>query len=52
MRMRTDTRTEIAEKVHNIMDLLRDSEDRILTDLCERMLDRLDALAEMKEDNK
>ena len=43
--MNADTRTEITEKVHNIMDLLREHPDEGLNSLCERMLFRLDILA-------
>ena len=40
---------DIAEKVHNIMDILRDCPDEILTCRCEQILDRLDTLAATEE---
>ena len=43
--MNVDTRMEIAEKIHNIMDILREHPDDGLNSLCERMLFRLDILA-------
>ena len=43
--MNADTRTEITENVHNIMDILREHPDEGLNSLCERMLFRLDILA-------
>jgi hypothetical protein len=42
-----EVRTEIVEKVHNIMDLLCDYPDLCLAHHCERMLNRLDVLAGM-----
>ena len=39
------TRNEITEKVHGIMDILRENPDMVLSHHCERMLDRLDVLA-------
>lgn len=42
-----DAREEIAEKVHNIMDILRVYPDEILFYQCEEMLDRLDVLAKV-----
>ena len=41
--MESETREEIAEAVHHIMDLV--SDDPILFDLCERMIDHLTVLA-------
>ena len=43
--MNVDTRMEIAEKIHNIQDILREHPDEGLNSLCERMLFRLDILA-------
>ena len=43
--MNADTRAEITEKIHNIMDLLREHPDEGLSSLCDRMLFRLDILA-------
>lgn len=43
--MPDETRAEITEKIHNIMDLLRVYPDEILKNLCERMLNRLDVLS-------
>ena len=42
-----EARAEIAEKVHNIMDILREYPDDILVYQCEEILDRLDALAKV-----
>lgn len=46
--MNVDTRMEIAEKIHNIQDILRGSPDPCLTRHCEKMLDRLDVLAALE----
>jgi len=43
--MPAEIRAEITEKIHNIMDLLRENPDMVLSHHCERMLDRLDVLA-------
>ena len=43
----TETREEIAEKVHNIMDLLRAYPDEFINYHCEKILDRLDLLAKV-----
>lgn len=43
--MPAEIRVEITEKIHNIMDLLREHPDMVLSHHCERMLDRLDVLA-------
>ena len=40
-------REEIAEKIRNIRDILREDPDRVLEGHCEKMLDRLDVLAAM-----
>lgn len=42
-----EARAEIAEKVHNIMDILREYPDDILFYQCEEILDRLDVLAKV-----
>lgn len=42
-----EAREEIAEKIHNIMDILRVYPDEILFYQCEEMLDRLDVLAKV-----
>ena len=42
--MSPERREQIAEEIHHIQDLLH-GEDRVLEELCERMLDRLDILA-------
>ena len=46
--MNGETRMEIAEKIHNIQDALRENPDRILNRHCEQMLNRLDVLAAME----
>ena len=43
--MTAQKREEITEKVHGIMDILRENPDMVLSHHCERMLDRLDVLA-------
>ena len=43
--MPAEIRAEITEKIHNIMDLLREHPDESLSSLCDRMLFRLDILA-------
>ncbi len=43
----TEAREEIAEKVHNIMDLLRTYPDEFINYHCEKILDRLDLLAKV-----
>lgn len=40
-----EAREEIAEKVHNIMDILREHPDEVLSYRCEQLLDRIDTLA-------
>ena len=45
MPMESETREEIAEKVHNIMDILREHPDEVLSYRCEQLLDRIDTLA-------
>lgn len=40
-----EARTEIAEKVRNIMDILREHPDEITDFHCEKILNRLDVLA-------
>lgn len=42
-----EAREEIAEKIHNIMDILREHPDDIMLYQCEEMLDRLDVLAKV-----
>lgn len=42
-----EAREEIAEKVHNIMDLLRTYPDEFINYHCEKILDRLDLLAKV-----
>lgn len=42
-----EAREEIAEKIHNIMDILRVYPDEIMFIQCEDMLDRLDVLAKV-----
>lgn len=44
-RMSDSCRMAVVDEVHRIQDLIDDSGDEILMDLCERMLDRLDVLA-------
>ena len=44
----TEAREQIAEKVHNIMDILRESPDEFVSYHCEKILDRLDLLAKVK----
>ncbi|MBR2097961.1 MAG: hypothetical protein IJ907_08835 [Prevotella sp.] len=47
-----EAREEIAEKVHNIMDTLREYPDEFIDYHCEKILDRLDLLARVNmEDN-
>ncbi len=43
--MSDSCRMAVVDEVHRIQDLIDDSGDEILMDLCERMLDRLDVLA-------
>ncbi len=43
--MKTAGRRRITEEVLKIKDLLRENDDEVLDDLCERMMDRLDMLA-------
>ncbi|MBQ9704927.1 MAG: hypothetical protein IJV55_01875 [Paludibacteraceae bacterium] len=40
-----EARAGIAEKVHNIMDILRDYPDEVIDYYCEHILNRLDTLA-------
>lgn len=47
-----EARAEIAEKVHNIMDILREYPDEIIDYHCEKILDRLDLLAEVHMEEK
>lgn len=47
-----EARVEIAEKVHNIMDVLRDYPDDIIDHHCEKILDRLDLLAKVRMEDK
>lgn len=44
----TEAREEIAEKVHNIMDILRAYPDDFIDYHCEKILDRLDILAKVR----
>lgn len=47
-----EAREEIAEKVHNIMDILRVYPDEIIDYHCEKILDRLDLLAVVHMEEK
>ena len=42
-----EARAEIAEKVHNIMDILRTFPDEFIDYHCEKILDRLDLLTKV-----
>ena len=42
----------VVDEVHRIQDLIDDSGDEILMDLCERMLDRLDVLAAVRTEER
>jgi len=44
-----ETRAEITEKIHNIMDRLDDCPDRIIERHCQQILDRLDVLSAMEK---
>ncbi len=41
-----EAREEIAERIHNIMDVLREYPDEYIDGICEEVLDYLDALGE------
>lgn len=43
----SEAREEIAEKVHNIMDILREHPDEFIDYHCEKILDRIDLLAKV-----
>lgn len=43
-----EARAEIVEKVHNIMDLLREYPDEFINYHCEKILDRIDLLAKVR----
>ena len=46
----SEARAIIAEKVHNIRDILRKYPDKRISELCDAILNRLDALGNEEDD--